>query len=100
MPGRKQTGLETHGLTKCRVNRVTRSPSRHSSSSKGAESVKRTLTVIALFTAAFLCHSTSASAQEGHQHIHQHDPSEKLGQVNFTVSCSPQAQRQFNRAVA
>jgi len=62
--------------------------------------VKRTLTVIALFTAAFLCHSTSASAQEGHQHIHQHDPSEKLGQVNFTVSCSPQAQRQFNRAVA
>jgi tetratricopeptide (TPR) repeat protein len=51
---------------------------------------------------AFLSHTNSASAQEGHQpqHTHPHDPSEKLGQVNFTVSCNPQAQRQFNRAVA
>jgi tetratricopeptide (TPR) repeat protein len=47
---------------------------------------------------AFLCHTPSARAQEAHQH--QHDPSEKLGRVNFTVSCNPQAQRQFNRAVA
>ena len=31
---------------------------------------------------------------------HRHDPSEKLGDVNFTVSCTPQAQKQFNRAVA
>jgi tetratricopeptide (TPR) repeat protein len=29
-----------------------------------------------------------------------HEPSEKLGQVNFIVSCTPRAQRQFNRAVA
>jgi tetratricopeptide (TPR) repeat protein len=38
----------------------------------------------------------------GHQpqHTHRHDPSEKLGQVNFTISCNRQAQRQFNRAVA
>src|SRR5689334_1824018 len=35
---------------------------------------------------------------QGHQH--RHDPAEKLGQVNFTVSCTPGAQRQFNRAVA
>jgi tetratricopeptide (TPR) repeat protein len=48
--------------------------------------------------AAFLCHAPSAGAQEAHQH--QHDPSGKLGRVNFTVSCSPRAQRQFNRAVA
>ena len=68
--------------------------------------MKRILRVVILLTAAllvaFLCHTNSASAQEGHQpqHTHPHDPSEKLGQVNFTVSCNPQAQRQFNRAVA
>src|SRR5688572_1901536 len=31
---------------------------------------------------------------------HRHEPSEKLGRVNFTISCTPQAQKQFNRAVA
>ena len=31
---------------------------------------------------------------------HRYDPSEKLGQVNFTVSCRPKAQKQFNHAVA
>ena len=34
------------------------------------------------------------------QHMHGHDPSEALGQVNFRTSCSPAAQKQFNRAVA
>ena len=66
--------------------------------------MKRALRVVILLTAVFFvtfrCHAHSASAQEGHQHIHPHEPSEKLGQVNFTVSCNPQAQRQFNRAVA
>lgn len=37
-------------------------------------------------------------AQEAHQH--RHDSPEKLGQVNFPVSCSAAAQKQFNRAVA
>jgi tetratricopeptide (TPR) repeat protein len=60
--------------------------------------MKRYLPVVILLTVAFLSHSNSVSAQEGHQH--KHDPSEKLGQVNFPVSCNPQAQRQFNRAVA
>jgi len=59
------------------------------------QSVKRTLLIIALSTAAFF---VSVSAQEGHQH--KHDAAEKFGQVNFTVSCTPQAQKQFNRAVA
>jgi tetratricopeptide (TPR) repeat protein len=31
---------------------------------------------------------------------HRHEPSEKLGHVSFTISCAPQAQKQFNRAVA
>jgi tetratricopeptide (TPR) repeat protein len=57
-----------------------------------------------LLTAAlsvFICDTRSANAQPGHQHEgHRHDPSEKLGSVNFKVSCKPQAQRQFNRAVA
>src|SRR5919199_2780594 len=48
--------------------------------------------------AAFLCRAPSAGAQEAHHH--QHDPSEKIGRVNFPVSCNPQAQKQFNRAVA
>ena len=34
------------------------------------------------------------------QEPHQHDPPEKLGQVNFPVSCSAAAQQQFNRALA
>src|ERR1044071_7767566 len=39
-----------------------------------------------------------ASAQEHHQH--QHDATEKLGQVSFPVSCHPVAQQKFNRALA
>jgi tetratricopeptide (TPR) repeat protein len=45
----------------------------------------------------FLC-ASALRAQESHQH--QHDGSEKLGRVNFSVSCSARAQEQFNRAVA
>jgi tetratricopeptide (TPR) repeat protein len=52
----------------------------------------------ATILAIFLCHSLVANAQEAHNH--QHDHSEKLGQVNFPIACTSQAQRQFNRAVA
>ncbi len=48
--------------------------------------------------AAFFCHSPAAIAQEPHRHQHEH--SDKLGRVSFPVSCTPQAQKQFNRAVA
>ena len=54
------------------------------------------LTMAACFV-ALLCLSP-AQAQE--MHTHQHDTSEKLGQVNFTVSCKPAARGQFNRATA
>jgi hypothetical protein len=47
--------------------------------------------------AVFLCPFT-LRAQEISQH--KHDIGEKLGRVNFTVSCSKPAQQQFNRAVA
>jgi hypothetical protein len=35
----------------------------------------------------------------GAQHMHGHDQ-EELGRVNFKVSCSPAAQKHFNRAIA
>lgn len=67
--------------------------------------MRRTVLVLILLTAvlclAFFCDPHSANAQEGHQpHQHLHEPSEKLGQVNFNISCNPQTQGQFNRAVA
>ena len=37
---------------------------------------------------------SSAVAQETHPH--RHERPEKLGTVNFTTSCSPKAQKQFN----
>ncbi|HKG20546.1 MAG TPA: hypothetical protein VKC34_01490, partial [Blastocatellia bacterium] len=40
----------------------------------------------------------AANAQEPHQH--QHDTTEKLGEVNFPISCQPSAQQKFNRALA
>jgi len=50
-----------------------------------------------LFAAVFALMTVSAvRAQE----MHRHDSSEELGQVNFPVSCSAAAQKQFNRAVA
>ncbi|HEX2491698.1 MAG TPA: hypothetical protein VHR27_19990 [Blastocatellia bacterium] len=64
--------------------------------------MKRVLLITAPLTAAilaaFLCHAPLAGAQEAHQHAHGH--TEDLGRVNFPVTCTPQARRQFNRAVA
>ena len=56
--------------------------------------MKRSLLFFVIFTAV----TQSATAQETHRHMHER--SEKLGQVNFRVSCNPHAQMQFNRAVA
>ena len=58
----------------------------------------RTLLLTATLLVAFTCQTPPARAQEAHQH--QHEPTEQLGRVNFPVSCTPQARRQFNRAVA
>jgi tetratricopeptide (TPR) repeat protein len=64
--------------------------------------VKRTLPVVAFLTAnlfvASLCHLPSTRALGAGQH--DHDPSEMLGRVNFPVSCTPKARKQFNHAVA
>lgn len=66
--------------------------------------MKHTLLVVSFLTVTFLCHVPAAVSQEDHQ-VHQaaqhvHERPEKLGRVNFIVSCNPVAQRQFNRAVA
>ena len=52
--------------------------------------------VLAIFILAVLC----APARGQDQHQHEHGAHEELGQVNFRVSCSPAAQKQFNRADA
>src|SRR5215475_10680893 len=56
------------------------------------------LFAIATFAALFC--ASLIRAQEARQHQHHHDASEKLGQVNFPISCSQEAQKQFNRAAA
>ena len=57
--------------------------------------MKHILSVVALLTSALIA---PAGSQE--MRPHQHDRSEKLGLVNFNVSCNHQAQKQFNHAVA
>jgi hypothetical protein len=52
---------------------------------------------LAASVVTLLCLSP-APAQE--MHTHQHDATEKLGRVNFSVSCKPAARSQFNRATA
>lgn len=60
--------------------------------------MKRALLFVLLFTVTLFCPTRSTKAQQPHQH--EHGPSEDAGRVNFTVSCNPQARKQFNRAVA
>lgn len=52
--------------------------------------------ILAISFIAALC--ASAHAQDQHQH--EHGAHEELGKVNFRVSCSAAAQKQFNRADA
>jgi tetratricopeptide (TPR) repeat protein len=56
--------------------------------------------LFAIATFASLFCASLIRAQEARQHQHHHDASEKLGQVNFPISCSQEAQKQFNRAAA
>src|SRR2546430_197299 len=50
-----------------------------------------------LFLLVLIC-SDASRAQEMSQH--KHEMGEKLGRVNFSVSCNAAAQQEFNRAVA
>ncbi len=52
-----------------------------------------------VFLLAVLASLTGVSIVRG-QEGHQHDPPERLGQVNFPVSCGAAAQKQFNHALA
>ena len=58
--------------------------------------MKRILPIVSSLVAMMV--TISVHAQHGH--THEREGSEKLGQVNFSVSCTPKAQLQFNRAVA
>src|SRR6267143_2880237 len=53
-----------------------------------------------LFTSICLSLFILLPAFRQEMHTHMHDPSEKLGRVNFVVHCSPAAQNEFNRATA
>lgn len=59
--------------------------------------MKHTLLIVVTL-AAVLAGTHFAAAQETHTHMHER--AEKLGQVNFRISCNREAQMQFNRAVA
>lgn len=59
--------------------------------------MNQTFSIAVILTICFLFRSASVGAQG---HMHGHEPAEKLGRVNFTISCSPLAKKQFNRAVA
>jgi tetratricopeptide (TPR) repeat protein len=57
--------------------------------------------VIKFFLGASLAALLGPFAVNAQQmHPHKHEMGEKLGRVNFTVSCNKAAQQQFNRAVA
>jgi len=53
-----------------------------------------------LLLVSFLSIAPVSSAVAQEMHPHRHERPEKLGTVNFTSSCSPKAQKQFNQAVA
>ena len=54
--------------------------------------------VSALATLMGLLAITASWGQE--DHAHHHDSPESLGTVHFQVSCSPEAQKQFDHAIA
>ena len=58
---------------------------------------RKILMLTLAFLATFFFHPSSVRAQDGHQH---QTHSDKIGRVNFSVSCSAKAQEQFNRAAA
>lgn len=64
--------------------------------------MKPSLPIYLLSTAALLAFmlggALEAASQEMHEH--HHEQTEKLGRVNFKVSCTPEARKKFNRAVA
>lgn len=60
----------------------------------GSAGCKRRFKQVLRATLLGLLCAAAVKAQEAHQH--QHEP----GKVNFTISCSVSAQKQFNRAVA
>ena len=53
-----------------------------------------------LFVTVILVALSGSAGRAQEMHTHTHEGSEKLGRVNFGVTCTPAAQKQFNRATA
>ncbi len=58
------------------------------------------LTYVAILVALCFSPVNPQDRQRHEQHDHQHDAADKIGSVNFPVSCSDAAGQQFRRAVA
>jgi hypothetical protein len=61
--------------------------------------MKRLSLFLLAFTISTAMPAALAQDHSGHEHS-ANDPAEKLGTVHFTVSCTPAAQEQFDRALS
>ena len=61
--------------------------------------MKRLFPVLAAVFLTLATHPTAAQDSHG-DHAHEAVPAEKLGTVHFEISCAPETQRGFDRAVA
>ncbi len=64
------------------------------------EKEKLTMKLSGLFVTLILLPLFGTAGRPQEMHTHTHGSSEKLGKVSFNVSCTPAAQKQFNRATA
>jgi len=62
--------------------------------------MKAVLPFVAMLTSFGLAASTALSASAQEPSHHQHDAATALGDVNFPVSCTPEAQARFNTVAA
>lgn len=64
------------------------------------ETIRRTLRQALLASACMLALAVPSAAQGQHEHATPPGSAENYGRVHFPISCSPQAQQQFEHAVA
>jgi hypothetical protein len=58
----------------------------------------RSVNYVSIVCFSFL--ANNAIAQEDHDHMHMAGNADELGKINFLITCNPQTQQKFERAVA